>query len=750
MLETNQKKVANLIDQKEERDFLAREEIKTMEKDTSKLREIEARQERERVGKIKTEEEMIGEKEREKLAEKASLERNLAEKEAREREERIKKMRGDRETKENAQAQINTEKAESITGEFRGALKETQMKEEELRKRFLARIEARAEGIEEIPAPPPLKPTPPVVKEVKTSEITQTFLKKPGFGQKIWIRIILSLLALSILALAATFSYWYFIVREKPPTEEPKITTPVNPVPEQKELIIPPPLFYLENSQTLKTPQTSEVPFLLFQALQGKTTPGSLTRILLEDTENVKILGLKESFDSFGIIPPENFYSKLSDNATLFIYSQEEGNRLGLAVKTNDRAGLTSIMTSWEETMEENLKGLFELLGKDAPALYSYFRDAQYQETNFRFQTFSRQDVGIVYAIFDDYFVLTTSWKSMEKVLDKLKEAPLSLENMTLAGKIGQLFFIGVNGTTLTPEMEKLIASIQPGGILLLKKNIVNEGQTKKLIRDLQEVSFNNYGIPLFIGVDQEGGEISPVNFTREKTAQSELKTPAQAYAVGLSRGEELKDLGINLNLAPVLDAAQPSDFVFGRVFQATDSESSALAKALISGQKTASVLTAIKHFPGYGAIAFDPEKTLAILDKTPQIDLFEIAAEAKPEFVMTSNVIYSEIDAELPFSFSEKGIKLLKQSMGSEPLIITDDLPQQSLIDKFSLRGVVTLPIKAGADILTFSTNWETTLPEAIRILNEAVQNGEISKAQIDDSVLKIIKLKRAYYHYE
>ena len=136
MLETNQKKVANLIDQKEEKDFLAREEIKTMEKDTSKLREIEARQERERVGKIKTEEEMIGEKEREKLAEKASLERNLAEKEAREREERIKKMRGDRETKENAQAQINTEKAESITGEFRGALKETQMKEEELRKRL--------------------------------------------------------------------------------------------------------------------------------------------------------------------------------------------------------------------------------------------------------------------------------------------------------------------------------------------------------------------------------------------------------------------------------------------------------------------------------------------------------------------------------------------------------------------------------------------------------------------------------------
>ena len=82
MLETNQKKVANLVEQKEEKDFLAREEIKTMGKDISNLRETEARRERERVAKIKTEEEVAREKEREKLAEKASLERELAEKEA--------------------------------------------------------------------------------------------------------------------------------------------------------------------------------------------------------------------------------------------------------------------------------------------------------------------------------------------------------------------------------------------------------------------------------------------------------------------------------------------------------------------------------------------------------------------------------------------------------------------------------------------------------------------------------------------
>ena len=754
MLETNPNKITNLSDQKEEKDLLAREEVKTMEKDTSHLREIEARQERERLARIKTAEEIAREKEREKLAEKSALARDLAEQEAKAREERIIKMRETRTVEESAQAQAKTEQAEIATGEFRGALKETQAKEEELRKKFLDRVEARAEGREEAPPLPPVPPTLPIVEEKKSPEIPKTFVKKPGPGQKLWIRIVLGLLILAILAAAATFGYWYFVVRGGPET-----TAPVNRIPEQKELVIPPPLFYVENTQTVKIAETSEVPFVLAQFVQTETALSSVNRILFEDTKNTEVLGLKGLFDSLGIITPNGFYNKVADDPTFFIYSQEEGNRLGLVVKINNQEGLAEMIKLWEGTMEENFQGLFGLLGKNEPALSSSFKDAKYQEISFRFQTFTREDLGIVYAIFDDYFILTTSWKSMEKALDKLKEAPMShffspgigaefvLANMDLKGKIGQLFFIGINGTTLTQETENLIASVQPGGILLLKKNIVDEDQTKELIRGLQKVALENYGIPLFIGVDQEGGVISPVNFIREKTGQSEIKTADQAYAVGLGRGAELRDLGINLNLAPVLDVAQPGDFLFSRAFQATDSQADAFAKALIAGQKTASILTAVKHFPGYGDIAFDPEDTLATLDETPQVALFKTAVEAKPEFVMTSNVIYSKIDAELPFSFSKKGIALLKESVGEDPLIMTDDLPQQSLIDTFALKGVVTLPIKAGADILTFSLNWETTLPEAVRILQESVQTGEISQERIDGSVSKIIELKQAYY---
>lgn len=316
---------------------------------------------------------------------------------------------------------------------------------------------------------------------------------------------------------------------------------------------------------------------------------------------------------------------------------------------------------------------------------------------------------------------------------------------LSLQQKIGQIFIIGIEGKTITPETKQLIRNFYPGGVLLLKKNIESKEQVKKLIADLQEISLQASGLPLFIAVDQEGGLISRLDFLPEKTPQSKIETVEQAFQVGLTRGQELRELGINLNLAPVLDTAEPGDFLYERTFQKEAVDTAELAKALIAGQREAGILTCVKHFPGYAGIAFNPEEKLAIVPKIPETSQFREVIPAQPEMAMTSNVIYQEINNGFPFTFSSTSIQFLKENLGEKPLIISDDLSQNSLLNKFSLEDIVGLPIKAGVDALIFS-GWRSPVAPAISALQKTVETGQISEQTINQAVLRIIELKKAY----
>ena len=333
--------------------------------------------------------------------------------------------------------------------------------------------------------------------------------------------------------------------------------------------------------------------------------------------------------------------------------------------------------------------------------------------------------------------ILTESFLTREeKILNKL----------TLEQKIGQLFLIGFEGKTLTTQLENLIRTIKPGGVLLLSRNIENKEQLKKLIEELQKISLESTGFLLFVAVDQEGEPMSRIDWLSEKTAQFEIKDVEQSYKIGFSRGKELKELGINLNLAPVLDITKPGNFLYNRSFQKGSEETGRLAKTLILGQKTAGILTAVKHFPGYGGIPFDPEReNLPTLLKIPEISQFKTALEAKPEMVMTANVIYTEIDKNLPFTVSPEGIQFLKTELNNDFFIISDDLSSPVLKREFSLKNTVILAFQAGVDVLIVAGFDEPKDPlYAFNFLLEAVKNGEISRERIEESVLKTIKLKQ------
>ena len=609
----------------------------------------------------------------------------------------------------------------------------TELKPQEPRKEIPVRLPAKQEKRE----------SGPIEKGMPVTLIPRELPKKLSPLQKIIVRAGVVL----ILLLFAGFFYW--LIAQKPseaPGEEeatlPEETAeepgeqPGEQPEEQPEIKVPLSLISTEATRTLEIINLGETPLILSGLLKGKVEPQGFTRVLIENKNENKILGLKDFFAAFETQSPEGLLDKLDDDFTLFVYSTQAANRLGFVSKVEQTEGLLNLLKTWEGSMEGDTENLFTSLGKETPAVSSAFKTAFHQGVGFRFLTISREDFGICYAWFDDYFVFTSSFESMHKAIEKIKSGESVLE-------IGQMLIVGFEGKTITAELKEIFRKYHPGGVLLLSKNIDNETQLKELTEGLQALSLKETGLPLLIAADQEGGVISRIGFAETKTPQSEIDDSDEAYEVGLIRGQEMKGLGINLVLAPVLDTTKEGDFLYERSFKKPATEAGELAKSLILGQNTAGILTALKHFPGYGDIAFNPEEKLAEKETVPEISQFKIAMAANPDFVMTSNVIYKNIDSSLPFTFSTEGIEFLKNNLGSDVLIISDDLAQDYLLEKFSLDELFQKSISAGVDLLIFS-GWEADVKEALEVFFTSFQSGNFSKEKIEEAVSRIINFKQ------
>lgn len=324
----------------------------------------------------------------------------------------------------------------------------------------------------------------------------------------------------------------------------------------------------------------------------------------------------------------------------------------------------------------------------------------------------------------------------------KNKDIPQKEGELSKDQKIGQLFVVGIKGKEVDTDTENFIKNYHPGGVLLLKDNIENEIQLKELVLNLQKIALNDTGLPLLIAVDQEGGLISRIKWA-ENSSQSSIQNTSVAFDIAKKRGEDLANDFITLNFSPVLDNAEKGDFVYDRTFMKNPTESGEMAKSMVSGYKLSKVFSCIKHFPGYVGITFNPEDKLAIIDKFPEIIQFKKAAEAAPEFIMISNVVYKELDPALPFSFLKSGIDFLKNNIPGDYIVVSDDLSQYSMLNNFSLADIVSKPINAGIDLIIFS-NWRKNSEDGIIALKNAVEEGKVSQNRIDEAVSKIIKLKK------
>jgi len=328
---------------------------------------------------------------------------------------------------------------------------------------------------------------------------------------------------------------------------------------------------------------------------------------------------------------------------------------------------------------------------------------------------------------------------------------------MTLREQIGQLFMLGFMGTDVSPELAGFLKEYRPGGLILFARNLQTPEQIVALTNAAQAVAGP---VPLLIAIDQEGGRVSrlPVGFTIFPPCATlgHCGSADLAYRAASVTAAELRAVGINMNMAPVLDVdSNPANPIIGdRAFGKTPEAVARLAQAVIEGLQQSQVVACGKHFPGHGDTVADSHLELPIVNaplerlQTVELPPFRHAIQHGVATMMTAHVLYPALDAEVPATLSSAILTgLLREQLGFQGVIVTDDLEMRAIIDHYGMAEACVRAFLAGADILLICKDRDREVA-AIEAMVAAVQDGTISPARLSASLHRIQQLKDRFLH--
>lgn len=343
------------------------------------------------------------------------------------------------------------------------------------------------------------------------------------------------------------------------------------------------------------------------------------------------------------------------------------------------------------------------------------------------------------------YESVAQSELSPEEKVDKL------VANMSDADKVGQLMMIGIHGKTLNDDAKFMLNEYRVGGIILFDRNMESKDQVKSLITDINKTSKSAGLTPLFIGIDQEGGAVARMEDQLIKVPPAEElgKEPIeQAVSLAKQSGTELKDLGFNINFAPVADLG----LTYGRSFSTKPDDVVRYASTVSKAYDEVGLWYSYKHFPGIGKTDVDlhadtsvvpvSKETLLNEDTKVFVDLIK---QSKPNTyaIMVSHAMYPQIDPDHPSSLSKAIITdWLRKDMGYNGVVVTDDMDMGALAKHYTFGDMAVQSILAGSDILLVCHEYEH-MQEAYNGLMKAVKDGRISKERLDESVKRILLMK-------
>lgn len=331
-----------------------------------------------------------------------------------------------------------------------------------------------------------------------------------------------------------------------------------------------------------------------------------------------------------------------------------------------------------------------------------------------------------------------------------------------------------VNITEQNDEIREMVSRNHFGGMLLYGENFEDAEQTLRLVSDYQATNQAGGGLPQIFFTDHEGGSINRIPYSTQGVGNMALGAtgdPEYARATAAVFGEELSLLGIQADFAPVVDVNNNAmNPVIGiRSFSDDPQAVAEFGEAYIQGLHDTGMISTAKHFPGHGNTDTDSHTGAPVINRTYEelqaceLIPFRAAIDAGTDMIMTAHIQYPQIETEtytsistgesmyLPASMSKTILQdILRGDMGFDGIVVTDALDMSAIAEHFALKDTIRLTINAGTDLLILPSVKDTNLFRLTETYVDTavalVESGEIDEKKIDESVLRILKLKQKY----
>jgi beta-N-acetylhexosaminidase len=319
----------------------------------------------------------------------------------------------------------------------------------------------------------------------------------------------------------------------------------------------------------------------------------------------------------------------------------------------------------------------------------------------------------------------------------------------------GQRLMVGFEGTTFNADLKYLIKHLKTGGVILFSRNLETPDQIKHLCDEIQNYARLCKQPPLFIAIDQEGGQVARLKapFT-QFPGNPHMNSEDDAIHFAEVTATELTRVGINMNMAPVLDIApkEINSIMAKRAFGGDPAWVMRLGVKIIEHLQCNNIIAVAKHFPGIGRTILDSHLHLPMIDEDisaiEQMDLIPFKAGIQQGVcgVMLSHIFYKNLDSQWPASLSQKIAKvLLREQIGFDGIVLTDDLDMGAIVKHYDIQTAIHRILAAEID-LALICHKGPNIKIAYKEILQGIMNSADLKAKGIESVERIMKLKEKY----